>query len=521
MGKDEKLGMSLYNSIAKARSGVYEDNSKNRRLHRVGQHYGDPAKRDDEPLDKRTRVSFPDVPHSSKVNLKKYLSGSMRKKFDMKENFSRMRSNDEVQAFHDKMIEYFEENFDKMSKADRAGWLWVIIQSKGELVKRLSTGDADAEPIELEEIEVDPDRNEKIDSIVKELRENRMEFVTTKSSIDFMSLTDEEKEQVLRDTGFIGMVYREGFYGDGGSFDVRSFEDKDDIMASIDDDTYYNPIDSDSSWTIAYNDGRIIDTSDHLGEKMKINPNGIKWIVGWGLRGYSYWAETQQAEFDLMEYAGFEKWNRGRKEENPFVANIEKLSDMFGGRKPMTKEEANSGHNNPHYKEHESYRINCQSCVISYELRRRGFDVEALPRSTKEQDDLAHDQSLLFKDPETGVKPKPKGFSGLPLGMTRGYNSDFTKANLKANFEKLTETPGRYHFSYIYTANHRRYAHIISVERFSDGRLVMYDPQSGKTVTWRDISVKMGKRYVHRVLRVDDKLINTNMVRGIVKKSEK
>lgn len=513
--------MSLYNSIAKARSGIYEDNSKNRRLHRVGQHYGDPAQRDDEPLDKRSRVNFPDVPHSSKVNLKKYLSGSMRKRFDMTETFQNLKTADDVQKFHDRMIGYFEENFDKMSKADRAGWLWVIIQSKGELVKRLAAGDPNGEPIALEDVEVDAALNERIGSIVKELRENRMEFVTTQASMAFMDLSDEEKDAVLRETGFSGMVYRDGFYGDGGSLDVRSFEDKDSIMAQIKDDTYYNPIDSDSSWTIAYNDGKIIDTSDHIGETMKINPNGVKWIMGWGLRGYTYYSENGLAEADMMNYIGLDKWEGGQKVENKFQENNETLSGMLGGQKPMTKEEANEGHNNPHFKEHESYRINCQSCVVSYELRRRGFDVEALPRTTKEQDALAHDQSVLFIDPATGRKPESKGFSGLPLGVARGYDSDFTKANLKANFEKLTETPGRYHFSYIYTANRRRYGHIICVERFDDGRLVMYDPQNGKTRTWRDISVKMRKRYVHQILRVDDKLINTNMVMGIVKKSGK
>ncbi len=37
--------------------------------------------------------------------------------------------------------------------------------------------------------------------------------------------------------------------------------------------------------------------------------------------------------------------------------------------KPMTFEEADMKHPNPHYGEDEQYRINCQSCVVAYELR--------------------------------------------------------------------------------------------------------------------------------------------------------
>lgn len=34
---------------------------------------------------------------------------------------------------------------------------------------------------------------------------------------------------------------------------------------------------------------------------------------------------------------------------------------------------------NPHYSEDEKWRYNCQRCVIAYEMRRRGYDVEAKP----------------------------------------------------------------------------------------------------------------------------------------------
>jgi hypothetical protein len=62
---------------------------------------------------------------------------------------------------------------------------------------------------------------------------------------------------------------------------------------------------------------------------------------------------------------------------SPQYVEIEKQLGIKQGA-PMTFEEANEMRGNPHYSEAESYRINCQTCVVANELRRRGFPVEAL-----------------------------------------------------------------------------------------------------------------------------------------------
>jgi hypothetical protein len=62
---------------------------------------------------------------------------------------------------------------------------------------------------------------------------------------------------------------------------------------------------------------------------------------------------------------------------SPQYAEIEKRLGIKQGT-PMTFDEANEMRGNPHYSEAESYRINCQTCVVANELRRRGFPVEAL-----------------------------------------------------------------------------------------------------------------------------------------------
>lgn len=56
------------------------------------------------------------------------------------------------------------------------------------------------------------------------------------------------------------------------------------------------------------------------------------------------------------------------------------LSEALGERgKPMQPAEASAG-TNPHYNpEYDAYSSNCQRCVLTYEARRRGYNVTALP----------------------------------------------------------------------------------------------------------------------------------------------
>lgn len=67
--------MGLFEFIAKSRSGVYKNTSENRRLHRVGQRYGEQRQLEDE------GELIPGMPNSTKVNLKKYLSDKIKKRW--------------------------------------------------------------------------------------------------------------------------------------------------------------------------------------------------------------------------------------------------------------------------------------------------------------------------------------------------------------------------------------------------------------------------------------------------------
>lgn len=71
----------------------------------------------------------------------------------------------------------------------------------------------------------------------------------------------------------------------------------------------------------------------------------------------------------------------GGQDENGIGPRIPgTLSEALGAQgEPMTPAEASAG-TNPHYSpSYDAYSSNCQRCVITYEARRRGYDVTALP----------------------------------------------------------------------------------------------------------------------------------------------
>jgi hypothetical protein len=62
-----------------------------------------------------------------------------------------------------------------------------------------------------------------------------------------------------------------------------------------------------------------------------------------------------------------------------YLKNIQDVENKLGIKKgnEMTFLEANEGRGNPNFSKGGGYAINCQSCVVANELRRRGFDVSA------------------------------------------------------------------------------------------------------------------------------------------------
>lgn len=143
---------------------------------------------------------------------------------------------------------------------------------------------------------------------------------------------------------------------------------------------------------------------------------------------------------------------------NKVVANIEQG-------KPMNFRQADGGAPNPNYKKGGGYAINCQSCVVAYEMRRRGFDVETRPKYKGSMlDVLSHNTSLAWIDRTTGKNPNYI----IPAQRTVENAFDWLKANLKQN--------NRYTIEFAWK---RAGAHIIHIFKNKQDMLSLYDPQNG------------------------------------------
>ena len=186
---------------------------------------------------------------------------------------------------------------------------------------------------------------------------------------------------------------------------------------------------------------------------------------------------------------------------------------------------------NKAYADHRQYSINCQSCVVAYEARRRGYDVEAVGRTKKiqEQEDLARDPGSAWIDPATGRSPK----------VLTNDPKIRTSNQAKKWLEENVEPGGRYEFSHGWKGTNGRSGHIVSVEKDSSGSMRIFDPQNGKSYSGSDYTAYMDRvkptysveRYTTRtrsgvervpkgrlqLLRVDNMQIDSDVANAVLK----
>jgi len=185
--------------------------------------------------------------------------------------------------------------------------------------------------------------------------------------------------------------------------------------------------------------------------------------------------------------------------------------------KPMTRDEANKGRPNPNYELNEAYKSNCQSCVVAYEARLRGYDVMARPYGADDiMDRLATHTNLAWIDPLTGEHPE----------YIYDDKIDTAKKFLKFLEEKV-EKGKRYTLQFSWKGKSRM-GHIVSLDRDENNLLRIYDPQCGKTYSGDIVGrylqqikyvqtvqgVKMPTR--PKIMRIDDKEFNLDVVNRVL-----
>lgn len=227
----------------------------------------------------------------------------------------------------------------------------------------------------------------------------------------------------------------------------------------------------------------------------------------------------------------------------PLTPNTPTFSTIAGAEKgePMTFSKADTGHVNPKYYEAYSYRINCQTCVPVFEMRIRGYDVEALPNDSKHPEvfELSKDYLSIWIDKSTGKAPIDI-FNGVELGLSSSQYSTMygmdkpSAAKTYKRLNDLMKVDERYQLRFVWKSGNG--AHTVSISKVNvlgSERLRLYDPQSDQTIYGEKIKEyfkyfkysirKDGVSYYRwpEVVRIDDKEIDYDKANKIMKKVEK
>ena len=182
---------------------------------------------------------------------------------------------------------------------------------------------------------------------------------------------------------------------------------------------------------------------------------------------------------------------------------------------PMSWEDADSGNTNPNIGTESGYSTNCQTCVVAFEARQRGYDVTAKPNkrgSVLER--LSRMTNLAWIDPKTGRSPV----------YFRNYDLKSAKKYLPY-IESIVEQGKRYTLEFCWKG--RGYGgHIVNLDRNEKGLLRIKDNQrstmeksewiGSKEVLEYLSRMKYSSNTVPEILRIDNMYFNKAIVDQIL-----
>lgn len=250
---------------------------------------------------------------------------------------------------------------------------------------------------------------------------------------------------------------------------------------------------------------------DNSGERAARGADGKTYYVPSTMK-YPEWKKTF---VDGGEKVGLKDVPKDDIIDNPLFP-----AELAGAQRgnPMSREDANGGNPNPNFDKGGGYRTNCQSCVVAYEARLRGYDVQTLPNvKGSKLEQLSRATNMAWIDPATEQFP---AYLFDDAATTVKRFSEF--------LEKTVEEQKRYTLQFTWKGG-RRSGHIISMDRNEEGVLRFYDPQTAKEYVG-----DAAYNYLHqfkytmsiggmklptspKVLRIDDKKFNLDMVNHILK----
>ena len=175
----------------------------------------------------------------------------------------------------------------------------------------------------------------------------------------------------------------------------------------------------------------------------------------------------------------------------------------------MNFDKADGAKPNPNYGKGGGYRTNCQSCVVTYEMRRRGYNVQTLANTGGSMlEVLSRNTSLAWRDRATGTNPAYI----VPGQKTIAKTVEWLQNGIKAN--------NRYTIEWVWKGG--RSGHIVHVFKRSDV-VNIYDPQTAKRYTGADLLdfLKGAKPSTIRLLDVEACDVNLNVLDKIMESATK
>ncbi len=203
-------------------------------------------------------------------------------------------------------------------------------------------------------------------------------------------------------------------------------------------------------------------------------------------------------------------WDGFTKEQIQNCRELEKKLGILKGR-PMDWLQANNGKENPYYIWSRQYRVNCQTCTVVHELRRRGFNIVA--KGKTEGFDTISELKMNWLE---RFGNKDGYIKSSVWAKEHGYQIMTKKRIEEFLLNTLGEDDGRYE---IYCQWKKNSAHVFSAYT-ENHKVWMFDPQTGKSgadiIKYID-SMKGSKVWV---MRIDDKIINPEMSKAITTKEK-
>lgn len=239
--------------------------------------------------------------------------------------------------------------------------------------------------------------------------------------------------------------------------------------------------------------------------------------------------ELMQAYASKMPYDSYAEYEEAMRynqrnasftmEQKKNIADLNQALPVVQG-KVMNFTDADAGKGNPDYELADSYdkgfQHNCQTCTMAYELRRRGFDVEAMAnplqkgrKRLREFDKLCTKQGIAWTDRFLNQDGTKADYAW----STSSNLADTGEARRAFILGKTTEA-GRYE---VYCQWKGGSAHVFIVERTKEGDVIWFDPQSGKKGSDIKAYTNNMKSNGIGVLRVDNKLINPKFASRLLK----